>query len=89
MKHKGLTWDDHKELGGELKLLDQRLLDVTAKLRAAYGKTTIAPRSAEAARRALTHLRTTLDRSDILRKDCPDKTDHELNGLYRGPHVGK
>jgi hypothetical protein len=89
MKRKGLTWDEHKELGGELKQTDKRLLDLSVRLSKAYGKTSIVARHADVAWNALRKLRHTLDRSDILRRDCPDKSDHELNGLYIGPRVGK
>jgi hypothetical protein len=89
MKRKGMSWDEHRELGGELKGIDKRLLDLYIHLCDRYGKTSIVARRAETAHKGLSNLRSTLDRSDILRPDLPGKSDHELNSLYMGPRVGK
>lgn len=88
-RREGLTFDQHRKLGGELKQTDKRLLDLSMMLSKAYGKTHVAAKHADAAFNALRKLRHTLDRSDILRKDCPDKSDDELNTLYLGSRVAK
>lgn len=88
MKRKGLTWDEHGELGGELKRMNEFFEHLDIKLCERYGKTTIAPRHAEAARYALKQLRHTLA-FEMLPKDCPDKSDYELMHVYTGRSVGK
>lgn len=83
MTRTGMTYAEHRKLGGELQNMERSLTGLCTR----YGKTTIVTRRANTAMRAIGQLREVLESSSVLGKDCPDRSNDELKGVYYGRHV--
>ncbi len=79
---KGFEWSQHVEKGKELKLMQKNLGDICNLIWSSYNKTSKVSQHAEKAFDSLKNLRLELD--EVVGRDCPDKTDHELNQCYIG-----
>lgn len=87
MKRKGMTYAEHRKLGGELQNMDTFLTHLHTDLSNRYGKHTIVARRANTVARAIGQLRMVLESNSVLGKDCPDKPNDELVGVYWGRRV--
>jgi hypothetical protein len=79
-KLSGLDWSQHKALGAELFEMRSRLLSLVMGLSHAYGVSSKVSKRTGKAQAAVDDLRSALD--DVVGRDCPGKTDPELNHCY-------
>jgi hypothetical protein len=80
---KGFSYDEHKAAGRELKQMRDRLVHLSVDLANTYGTSSKVARGSKKAYETLDDLRSELD--NIVGRDCPDRSDLELNHIYFPP----
>ena len=77
-----LSWEEHLELGAELKSIRDRLLHIAMEMSNRVGKATKASRTAHAAQRSVDELKCEMD--SLVFKAFPEKGFDDLVRVYYG-----
>lgn len=81
-KKSRFTWDRHLEVGKQLKTISRQLQKLHVEIANAYPIQSKAARRVKAAYDKVLDLRCEMD--NVVGRDCPNKTNSELNKVYYG-----